>query len=212
MKYSHRNDSYKQWVEQYGLRAHLSERETLYKRDKIRIYNSNRILSAILILFFSMFTAQGQGNVSIFDVNSSQLDTIRHFTSKDLHPSFLTLSSRNGWIYKEGHDPSWAFDSIDYTGWRRVIPAEIDTSFADEDGRIEGWFRLRFSIDDTISQIPLFLVKAQHFASEVYLDGFLLKKYGETGIDRASFEEYTDDNPLYQLPVSLRTNKVHTLA
>ena len=170
--------------------------------------------SLLLMLFLASFCyiLQSQEKVPILDANGLSLDTIRYFTEESLQSFGIPLDQRLGWIYKEGHNMAWSQNTIDLEGWKRVIPNNIDTSFADKNGRIEGWFRFKFSIDTGLSKVPLFLFKTQHFAAEVYLDGELFESYGETGTDKDDFQEYISDNPLYQLPIYLEPDQVHTLA
>ena len=101
------------------------------------------------MLFLASFCSllKSQEKVPILDANGLSLDTIRYFTEESLLSFGIPLDQRLGWIYKEGHNMAWSQDTIDLEGWKRVIPNNIDTSFADKNGRIEGWFRFKFSID-----------------------------------------------------------------
>ena len=59
----------------------------------------------------------------------------------------IFLASRDGWVFKAGNDPSWSNKETDTSGWIKLKPTGLSAKFADNLGRVEGWFRLKFKLD-----------------------------------------------------------------
>ncbi|WP_233098804.1 ATP-binding protein [Aureibaculum flavum] len=167
-------------------------------------------LISISLFFCMLFTASGQENP--VNKNRLALDTIVHFTKSDLDPLFgLIIKNRAGWIFKSGNDQDSSPIDIDLRGWERLSPSQISNDMADSSGKFEGWFRLQFTIDSAIASLPLYLDKEDHAAEGIYLNGKLLRQFGEKGNDRASFKEHIQNFEI-RTPIFLEPNRVHTLA
>ncbi len=121
------------------------------------------------------------------------LDRVK-FTPKYLISDYsikenLFLGNRNIWLYKSGNDNSWKNNGINTTDWQQIKPSEIDLSFANEDGTIEGWFRTTIKIDSNFLSKTLQLKISAWAAIDLYLDGNLIRSFGNTGDNGQPFRE-----------------------
>ena len=83
----------------------------------------------------------------------------------------INIGRMDGWIFKEGHQPTWANENIDLTGWKKVKPEELSVLNADKSGRVEGWFRLKIKTDLSLNKMPLGFRYAGWGAAELFVDG-----------------------------------------
>ena len=123
----------------------------------------------------------------------------------------ITICTMDGWYFKEGHDTALAQKDIDITSWKKLKPTELTAKQADKNGRLEGWLRFKFILDDAFkNEQPGFLFNGWA-AADIYIDGVLIKSFGNTGADNKPFKEF---NSLYQLPfyAGLQPGIEHTIA
>jgi two-component system, NtrC family, sensor kinase len=121
----------------------------------------------------------------------------------------IQLAKLNGWLFEEGHDTLWAKESFNAASWHKMQPNELKINNVGKNGRVEGWFRLKFKLDSTFNNIPLGLKMGTWAALDVYLDGKLLKAFGNT--KDGNYAEY---NPYAKpvMPIELEPHKEHLLA
>jgi two-component system, NtrC family, sensor kinase len=150
----------------------------------------------LAFLFFAMQIASTQEQALVF--SKSMFDQYHR----------LRLANTDGWVFKKGHDPAWAAVDLDTEDWDSMKISEISTDFADADGRIEGWFRLKFKLDESLAGMPLSVARELWAATDVYLDGILVHSFGSTGNPYQAF------NPIlkYPLPVEMILGKEYLLA
>jgi signal transduction histidine kinase len=110
----------------------------------------------------------------------------------------IALGTLDGWQYREGHDTTWAQWNIDISDWRNFKPQELTANNADNNGRAEGWFRLRFTPDTSFVDMQLGLRFYCWAAIDLYVDGKFIQSFGSTGADGQEFLEF---NPNQRLPV-----------
>ncbi len=120
----------------------------------------------------------------------------------------IFLAPLDGWIFKQGHDPNWANPDIDLSGWQTMNPTALNPEMEDEDGRIEGWFRINIRLNESLQNIPFYLSRSLWAATDIYLDGKLLHSFGDAGNPYAAF------NPIlkYPVPVDMVVGKEYLLA
>ncbi|MEP6677514.1 MAG: ATP-binding protein [Ferruginibacter sp.] len=123
----------------------------------------------------------------------------------------ILIAPLDGWIFKEGHSTTWANEKVDLTGWEKLKPTELSTISADENGRVEGWFRIKISLDKSFGEMPVGFKYTGWAATELYVDGKLVESYGSPGDNGKQFKEY---NPVhrYAIPLNLEQGKEHLLA
>ena len=123
----------------------------------------------------------------------------------------IALGNADGWRFKQGNDTAWAKKDISITGWKKIKPSELSGKFADKNGRLEGWLRIKIKLDTAFRDTVLGLYMNSWAASEVYVDGNLLNTFGNTGTNGEPFKEFS---PIYQFPApfNIEKNKEHTIA
>lgn len=123
----------------------------------------------------------------------------------------IFLGGLDGWIFHEGNDLHWAAKNVDTTGWEKYTAKALFLKNTDHNGRAEGWFRLRFSLDSSFSNIPIALHLNRWLAMDVYIDGTYIASLGNTGINGKTYEEGRSFlNP--GIPLSLKPGIEYVIA
>ena len=65
----------------------------------------------------------------------------------------LHLDHNENWLFKSGNNPDWAKKELDVSDWKKLAPAQLSVDQTDENGRLEGWFRLRFKVNSSLNGI-----------------------------------------------------------
>lgn len=100
------------------------------------------------------------------------------------HGEFVVTDSipQNGirlsgvWKFRNGDDARWADPKFDDSSWDTTR-----TSLQGKEFSGLGWFRLRIRIDSTRGVPPVVLAMKHRGASEIYVNGTLLQRYGLPG-------------------------------
>ena len=146
------------------------------------------ILHLILVVFgFTLRTpAQENASVPVTGIRILTLAAVEAGTN--LHGS---------WKYHPGDNPEWANPNFDDTGWESTNTLMFRSELPDSGWEGIGWFRLRLSIpDERLWHMPLALhVKFQVGASEIYLDGGLIYKFGTVGTREGEEKPYWKRDP-----------------
>ncbi len=96
-----------------------------------------------------------------------------------------------GWKYSPGDDPQFADPQFDDRAWETLNGTAITLDSIPKSGwRGLGWFRLRLQVDPTLASQPLALVMVHFGASEIYLDGKLVERFGTVGATPETEVEY----------------------
>jgi two-component system, NtrC family, sensor kinase len=120
-----------------------------------------KVLTLILLLLSSHIFAQ---NSDIFRVDSLPTDGV--------------LLDKN-WKFHAGDNPEWAKGTFDDAAWASIDPTKDIMEVPQiQDGKI-GWLRLQLKMDSSLLSKPCFLGVFQTIASEIYVDGQLIKRFGE---------------------------------
>ncbi len=116
-----------------------------------------------------------------------------------------------GWKYSPGDDPRFADPQFDDRAWETLNGTAITLDSIPKSGwRGLGWFRLRLQVDPALANQPLNLEMFQLGASEVYLDGRIVERYGKVGQSPNQEEQY---NPNARpLSVTFNEQREHVLA
>src|SRR6185437_12524752 len=110
----------------------------------------------------------------------------------------INLGKLNGWVFKQGNDTGLAKLNIDTAGWKRLTPVQLSSKYADKNGRVEGWFRLRVKFDSSLLNKPIYFDFVGWAATEFYIDGKPVATRGNTGENGKPFREYNSDvDPVY---------------
>jgi signal transduction histidine kinase len=153
------------------------------------------------ILFFLFLVVQMQ-------ILRAQTETVVLSRSMFQRHDRINLAPLDGWIFRQGNDSSWAAPEIDLSQWKSFRPDQLNTGMADKSGRVEGWFRIKIKPDSSFAGIRLGIAREMWAATDVYIDGKLLHRFGHTG------DPYTPYNPSKQhsVPVSLIPGREYFMA
>ncbi len=95
------------------------------------------------------------------------------------------------WKYLSNDDPRFADSQFDDRSWESLNGTAITLDNIPKSGwQGIGWFRLRLQVDPALANQPLALVLVHYGASEIYLNGKLIKSYGTVGATPESEVEY----------------------
>ena len=84
----------------------------------------------------------------------------------------------HGWKFRAGDDPAWARPEFDDRAWAAINPNQRPQLLPQVQAARIGWLRLRLHVPDSLRTRALVLLFQQTCASEVYLNGRLLHRYG----------------------------------
>ena len=146
-----------------------------------------------------------------FNMSEAQDSTIVLDTTM-FDPIFQSIAmTGHGWVFKKGSDSTWARKDLDTKDWLKLNPFELSVENADKNGRAEGWFRLKFSLDSTFQGFPIGVGATRFAAIDVFIDGIYVTSFGDTGVDKQSYQEFRGsiDPPVN---VNLQVNVEHILA
>ncbi|MEO7046328.1 MAG: hypothetical protein ABI091_13545, partial [Ferruginibacter sp.] len=116
----------------------------------------------------------------------------------------------DGWSFKQGNGSGFEKIDIDTTGWKKLKPAELSKQYADKNGRIEGWFRVKIQLDSSLLNLQTGFDFSFYAATELFIDGKLIATRGNTGDNGKPFREYTGG--LDPVIVNLPSSSPHLLA
>ena len=99
------------------------------------------------------------------------------------------------WRYHPGDDLAWADPAYDDSAW-----AEANTQLPPGEPPPGGWpgigwFRLHLQVDSSLQHVPLAFIMSHIGASEVYMDGKLLYRYGSVEQPGSPERAYLERNP-----------------
>ena len=94
----------------------------------------------------------------------------------------------HGWKFREGDDPAWARADFDDAAWLPINPNQLPSQLPQLRGVRVGWLRLHLEVPDSLHARALVLLFQQTGATEVYLNGELLHRYGRVSADPAQVE------------------------
>ena len=135
-------------------------------RDRGRVMPSR--LAALLLLLVSTAHAQSPAAFTL--------------TAASLQDGRAVELDKLPWKYQPGDDPAWADPQFDDRAWETLNGTAITLDRIPKSGwRGLGWFRLRLKADPALARQPLALVMVHYGASEIYVDGKLVQRFGTVG-------------------------------
>jgi serine phosphatase RsbU (regulator of sigma subunit) len=132
------------------------------------IFSLSFLFTAVLLVLIYSCPVLGQQPLKVSTDNLQNNNTI-------------DLSSA-GWKYHAGDDPSWANPQFDDSDWETLNSTILQAEKLPASGwNGIGWFRLTVNVDENVLKENISL-RLQHFgASEIYLNGRLIRKVGVIG-------------------------------
>jgi serine phosphatase RsbU (regulator of sigma subunit) len=113
------------------------------------------------------------------------------------------------WKYHPGDDSAWVDPTYDDSSWETYHPVISKQRQPQSGWKAIGWFRIHLVVDSSLWGIPLGLVMFQTGASEIYLDGDLLYRFGKVSSNPDSEEIHWERDPRY---IVFRDSSNHLLA
>ena len=107
----------------------------------------------------------------------------------DKYFQVIPLTAKDGWIFNEGNDTTWARKDISTSDWKKLNPTQLTIKNADKDGKAEGWFRIRFRLDNSFQNMPVGIQMGRWAATDVYVDGRHVVSSGNTGLNGKPYRE-----------------------
>jgi signal transduction histidine kinase len=118
----------------------------------------------------------------------------------------------SGWVFQGGDNSQWANPTYDDSKWEPVDPGMDITKFDKLKNAGVGWLRLHITADSAITRQQILASVSQYTASEIYLDGKLIQRYGHIDHDPAKTVAMVitpDDKPLR---LNLKAGVNHVIA
>ncbi len=155
-------------------------------------------MKTIICILLSLVTITNS-----FSQNSN--DSVFHLDSISLQGIVLD----KGWKFQAGDELKWAQPEFNDGSWETIDPTSDIHTIPQLQNNM-AWLRLRFSVDTNLLQYQLALIIQQSVASEIYLNGKLIHRFGQISSEAAKIEPF---DPLWQ-PVSfpLTIAPMHVLA
>lgn len=133
--------------------------------------------------FILLFLALKITSFSLFAFELRDESVNVQLISRDSLRSYLenkwNLYYSKEWLFMPGDSSVWKQTDYNDSHWQKLPKAIIyfDSSYAKDFTGI-GWFRMKFKIDSTLKNSYLAILVFQNCASEFYLNGKLLQKFG----------------------------------
>ena len=101
-----------------------------------------------------------------------------------------------GWKFHAGDNPDFAKPDFDDTQWESIDPTKdvMDLPQISQKGQI-GWFRLRIKVDTSLTNTAFGAIVNQIGASEIYINGQLLIKFGKISAKANEIKAYNPSSP-----------------
>lgn len=119
------------------------------------------------------------------------------FTLANAQPPVVNMTAKKmpyklkeSWVYKAGDNNEWAQVNINDSSWESLNPLLVKRDSADVKFKGIGWFRLHFTTDSTLTDIPLALTIEHYGASEIYIDGKRIRTFGKIGTNEKNTTNY----------------------
>jgi serine phosphatase RsbU (regulator of sigma subunit) len=103
----------------------------------------------------------------------------------------------SGWKYHPGDNINWKDPNIDDSSWETVYSSLNRGNLPSSGWDGIGWFRIHLTVDSSLWNKPLAFTFEQAGASEVYLNGKQLYKFGTVSDSPDKEENYQDNIPRY---------------
>ncbi len=121
------------------------------------------------------------------------------------------LTTLDGWVFKQGNDTTWAKTDINISGWKKLKPAGLSAKYADKNGKVEGWFRIKIKLDNALDKQQLGFKWKAWAAADIYINGALFTSFGNTGLNGKSFAENQMFPNRWPRSVNLKTGVEYTV-
>src|SRR3569833_2130274 len=122
----------------------------------------------------------------LFILTTSVLAQSTHVFNLNKLSKHDTLVS--GWVFHAGDNAEWSKPGTDDKEWKAVDPSIHDEQITELKAAGMGWLRVHLRVDSSLADRNLAFHITQYSASEIYLNGKLLVKYGTVSTDPSKVE------------------------
>jgi two-component system, NtrC family, sensor kinase len=130
------------------------------------MYSANFIFSVLIFSLCLGVAAQSFGQEKISIINESSFDSFERMPLGDDQP----------WKFKLGTHPNWAEPDLDTQDWKDLAPGQLTKDHKDQNGRIEGWFRIKVRQESEVDENLGIFIEVLGQVLNVYVDGELVQK------------------------------------
>ena len=136
-------------------------------------------------------------------------DTVINITPEKFSKEIdaFNIDRIDGWVFHQGNDTNWSKKDLDTKGWEKLKPTDLSAKYADKNGRVEGWFRIKVTLDNSLLHKVVYVELGQWAATAFYVDGELVAARGNTGEKGKDFREY--NGGLDPLTIRFDTSTTH---
>ena len=113
-----------------------------------------------------------------------------------------------GWKWHQGDDPKWAKPEFDDSRWANIDPAQDIHDLPQVRKARIGWFRLRLQLSPGLAEQALSIVISQAGASEIYLNGKSIYRFGVVSQDYRHEQTYKLNNEPFSIQLNRPTVQV----
>jgi two-component system, NtrC family, sensor kinase len=110
------------------------------------------------------------------------------------------IAMKDGWVFRKGNDKLWSGKDINTSGWEKIKPSEFTGKYADQNGKAEGWFRIKIKMGGDLGNQLTGIKISTWAAFDLYIDGRFISSFGSTGMDGRPYHEFS---PYGNLPVAV---------
>ena len=141
------------------------------------------------------------------DACLAQNSSIYVFHLDQLPPDGVLLDK--GWKFQAGDNPEYSKPGFDDQYWKSINPTKDIRDIPELWKTNIGWFRLHFIIDTSINQQAITVLVEQTGASEIFLNGQLIQKFGTISNNPEQVQAVTPTRGTYiALPVNKSQEQV----
>ena len=145
------------------------------------------------------------GFLWLFIVTKAFAQTGQVFNLNKLSKQDTLLS---GWKFHTGDNKQWAAPAFDDSKWKATDPGQDITGFSELKKAGIGWIRLHIKVDSSLKKEQLTAWVFQYTASEIYLNGKLIRKYGTIGAEPFNTVAYCPSGDLINLNLQSGVDQV----
>jgi hypothetical protein len=117
------------------------------------------------VILFASFLVAGYSQDTAITISPNMILSVTVPESR-----LIELHKLDGWIFKKGSDTAWARKDIDVTGWKKLKPTQLSKKFADKDGKLECWLRLKIKLDTGFTNTNFGLLAQAWAAMDIYIN------------------------------------------
>ena len=117
------------------------------------------------------------------------------------------------WRYQSGDNKAWATVDFDDRDWEKLKSTQLNPKLLPASGwNGTAWFRLHISVDERLAREPLALRLVHWGASEIYLDGKLLRSFGKIAANDDAGGAVEENPRAIPIPLTFETGGEHVIA